>query len=75
MLKKEQVVDWVANPVTRLLSQAVQERVNELKEELVLQTNEGLATVIRGQIMAFRAVLDWKPEVEEDQEETDEVQS
>ena len=75
MLKKEQVVDWVANPVTRLLSQAVQERVNELKEELVLQTNEGLATVIRGQIMAFRAVLDWKPEVEEDQEKTDEVQS
>lgn len=60
------MAQWKSHPVTKLLNEAIQERIEDAKEQLVASSNYEFDQFVRGMIKAFRDVLeaDVKPTIE-----------
>ena len=65
---KEKLIEWRENPVTAEQRKVIQERIEEAKEELLNNWSETECALIRGMVRAFREVLEWAPEVDEDKD-------
>ena len=62
------LLEWQENQITRLLKEVIEERIDEAKEKLVNSSDPEFDRVVKGMVLAFREVLDWEPQVEEDED-------
>jgi hypothetical protein len=57
-LTRDEFVEWRTSKATRVFLDIIGKRIEDLKEVLSGDCDEKISTNIRGQIMAFRSVLD-----------------
>ena len=62
-MTRQQVREWLDNPVTQMLREVMKERIEEAKEVLVYSDDPSLDPVIKGMARGFEEVLEWEPEV------------
>lgn len=61
-MNKSQFSEWKSHPVTEALNNAVDDRINELKERLVNSFDPEEDRFLKGMIRAFREILQIEPE-------------
>ena len=71
-LNKEQLLEWQSHPVTRALRTSIFERINDGHIALENSSDGTYDQTIKGIIKGLREVLDWQPEVTEE-ENSDEI--
>lgn len=65
---KEKLLEWQESPVTAEQRKAIQTRIEEAKEELLNNWDDDQSAFIKGMVRAFREILEWAPEVIEDED-------
>lgn len=69
-------MEWRENPVTAALKEAVRERIEDAREQLADPfADPKYDLVLKGMIRAFNEVLEAKPDLIEEGEDSDEVQT
>ena len=71
-LNKEQLLEWLSHPVTRALKASIYERIDEGHIRILHSTDPMFDQTAKGIILGLKEVLDWQPEVTEE-ENRDEV--
>lgn len=74
-LNRELWLEWQNHPVTKANNEAILERIAEVKDQIVASTDADFDRFLKGMIWAFNEVLEAKPDLIDDEEETNEVQS
>jgi len=72
-VKKEQWEEWRNHPVTQVLEETIRQRVEEAKEVLVQSSDPDFDRLVKGMVRAFYEIQEWKPNLIENEEETDEI--
>lgn len=75
MMLREQLESWKAHLVTQEQSKVIQDRVVEIAEEILTSREAEYDLFLKGMVRAFREVLDWDPEVIDEESQDGEVQS
>lgn len=70
MITRGEFAEWRRNPVTRALFEFIDEQVEQAKEGLAMDAglNPLADRDLVGGIAAFRDVLEWQPEMEQESE-------
>ena len=69
-------MEWRESPVTRALKEAVLERIKDAKDQLADPfTDPKFDLVLKGMIRAFNEVLEAKPDLIDEGEDSDEIQT
>ena len=75
-VNKQQWLEWRENPVTRALKESVTERIEEAKDQLSdPYADPKFDLVLKGMIRAFNEVLEAKPDLIDEGDFSDEVQT
>ena len=74
MLKNEKWREWQVHPVTVALGEALRQRINDAKDQLVGSGDRDYDLILKGMIRAFTQVLHIEPDFL-DEEFVDEVSS
>lgn len=72
---KERLLEWRESQVTQEQSKWMMARVVDLAEEILASHDSSEDLYRKGMVRAFREVLDWDPEVVDEEIVEDEVQS
>ena len=72
---REQLQSWQENQVTQEQSKVIQDRIVEVAEEILTSRDGQYDLYLKGMVRAFREILDWDPEVVDEEIVEDEVQS
>ena len=62
-VSKEQWLEWRDHPVTRVLNKSVDVRIDEAKEQIVGSTDPEFDRFAKGMSWAFREVLEFEPDL------------
>lgn len=73
MLNKEQVLEWQRNPVTELLKQVLNERMDEAMGQIVDSSDAEFDRFLKGMIHAFREMAAWEPEYDNQEGDKDAI--
>ena len=69
IFNKAEYIDWKNAPVTKAFFSACKEREEELVERLVGSTENDSSFWLRGNINAYREIVDFRIDFEEENEE------
>lgn len=65
MLKREQLLEWQSHPVTEELKSNLEERIDEVKDNISAPgMDPRAADFLRGIAFALKEVFNWHPETE-----------
>ena len=62
MVNKEQIQEWMTHPVTIALQEVLKERIEEFKDLLISSDDPNLDRKVKGIVIGYNDVLEWKPE-------------
>ena len=71
LVTKEHWDEWLNHPVTNALHEAFKERIEEIKDQIVISRDPEYDKILKGMIWAYHEALQAKPDLIDESEETE----